>query len=578
MKKLLQNCSILLFTSFALFLSPDRLLSASKSKYYCDFQSHPYQTKYQTTLGPQELIYWDGRILKSPSNLKARCDDVSKKIQAFSDNGMLRLLGTRILKNGNPAICAVKPKENCTDDNLLIELPKGIKAADVLQQLFASVNRSRLHLSNEIAFFQDGEFYIDFDKLIAQLNNPNTNKSQAPQSSLNQSPANPLEPVVPEEIRQIAESITVRIEGPEPTNHGSGIIIKSTGTEYTVLTSYHFTDDTGVYTVHPANTPLYIQIDSKKIQQIRGYDAVRFKFHSDESYQVAKKCTSLPQHGSLIFAAGWANPDNIYSAKHFVVSPATLYSKNLAPTSEGSDFVYRPTSIFSGMSGGPVISSDGCVFAYTHAIKQSPLTGRTDLVEAISLTVSEESTQPEKSEPRRINIGTQEAPSRSIPQPPDISTDYLGYPPPSLNNIPANTNEISNFLNLDMSQVNILNEGLALSIRENSDLLELWEKSELIADKRKYYDSLSNLNEIYITRLRQIESLHLHSMSYLRNSREFEEYLSRYVQDSEKLSIHNLYINLVGSLESLQDKKTALQTQSRLAKNIMKILESRIER
>jgi hypothetical protein len=572
MKKLLRIFSTILFAGVITATCQERSIAISDA-YSCALSNDVYQTRVKTGRGITEtVIYWDGKILKTPPTLKKQCEDVSKKLQIFREQTRLKFLKAGKYKNGNPAICAIKNRESCGDNNLLLELPMGVDAATVLKNLIIRKNGEPLHLSNEIAFFENGEFYIDFDKLINYLDNPYTAivkiSEVLPGNSAN------LRQQVPDGIAQLAKSITVRIEGPDPQNHGSGIIIKSTGSEYTVLTSFHFMDGSGLYTVYPPNTSSFIRIDSAKIQQIRGYDAVVFKFFSHESYQVAKKCLSNPTPNSLIFSAGWANPDGIFQNKHFVVSPANLYD-NKTPTSEGADFVYLPQYIFSGMSGGPVISSEGCVFAYTHSIKQSPLTGRTDLVEAISLKILE---PPKPFDRRNINIAPGVEPGMPIPQPPEIST--LEVPPHVLvGSVPPDLKKIIFSLEADIAKISSLNQALSTTLRQNSISLGRWDNRKSISDLRQYYDQISQLNRNSVLMIEQIKSASFDSVIYWNDESKFEKYLSFHnvtIEDREK--IRNLIVEFKKAIQDLGDKEISLSSQRGFSKIIMEILERQIER
>lgn len=63
------------------------------------------------------------------------------------------------------------------------------------------------------------------------------------------------------EIREIAEAITVRIDGPgNEQNNGSGTIVKREGNVYTVLTTWHVIDAPGRYTIQTSDGRQHIAL------------------------------------------------------------------------------------------------------------------------------------------------------------------------------------------------------------------------------------------------------------------------------------------------------------------------------
>ena len=131
---------------------------------------------------------------------------------------------------------------------------------------------------------------------------------------------------IPQPVRDIADKITVRIDG---ANGGSGIIIKSAGNTYTVLTCWHVVDKKGNYTVRTGDGKTY-QVNYSTVKRIGNIDLAEFQFTSNENYRPVEIGNSGEvSAGSTVYAFGWAAPDQV--------------SNTVKP----------------GMSGGPILDEQG---------------------------------------------------------------------------------------------------------------------------------------------------------------------------------------------------------------------------
>jgi Circadian oscillating protein COP23 len=99
-----------------------------------------------------------------------RCLEITERFQNFSDNGMLRFLRTSTV-NGLPVLCVARFRGgSCDRSSVLITLQAGQDPQLVRQQLIDIASRAssgpiRLR-SNEVIFYEDGEPYVNVDKLL----------------------------------------------------------------------------------------------------------------------------------------------------------------------------------------------------------------------------------------------------------------------------------------------------------------------------------------------------------------------------------------------------------------------------
>lgn len=99
-----------------------------------------------------------------------RCLEITERFQNFSDNGMLRFLRTGTI-NGLPVLCVARFRGgSCDRSSVLITLQAGQDPQLVRQQLIDIASRAssgpiRLR-SNEVIFYEDGEPYVNVDKLL----------------------------------------------------------------------------------------------------------------------------------------------------------------------------------------------------------------------------------------------------------------------------------------------------------------------------------------------------------------------------------------------------------------------------
>jgi serine protease Do len=173
----------------------------------------------------------------------------------------------------------------------------------------------------------------------------------------------PIRAMSPQEIAQLAESVTVQING--TTGSGTGFIIAKQGQTYTVLTANHVVEDSKqTYTIR-THTGKDYQVTSTVLLQTRKNepDLAVVTFNSADSYSVVTLGDS--QHaaiGTEIFVAGY--PGNLAEQKYgtqrnFEFSPGYVTSR-LSNHPTGYNLRYTAVTK-GGMSGGPVFDMEGRV-------------------------------------------------------------------------------------------------------------------------------------------------------------------------------------------------------------------------
>jgi tetratricopeptide (TPR) repeat protein/S1-C subfamily serine protease len=187
------------------------------------------------------------------------------------------------------------------------------------------------------------------------------------------------------ELEAKAQQITVRIDS-SSGNNGSGIIIAKQGDIYTVLTAAHVVckppDKPGkcepnTYKILTVNGKQY-PVEPSTIKLEEGVDLAVVKFRSQENYQVATLANYPIKDDEYMFTAGYPRLGEkspwrftlgqIYSQEQgLLLTTQSDFKNNSSGTAQsavsltgGYELVYRSIT-FGGMSGGPVLDSQGRV-------------------------------------------------------------------------------------------------------------------------------------------------------------------------------------------------------------------------
>ena len=187
------------------------------------------------------------------------------------------------------------------------------------------------------------------------------------------------------ELEQKAKQITVRIDSSSGAN-GSGVIIAKEGDIYTVLTAAHVlceredaTKPCGGfnYQILAPNEKQYA-VEKSSIKLEEGVDLAVVKFRSQENYQVAILAKYPTKDFEYMFTAGYPRLGDkspwrftlgqIFSKEQgLLATTQSDFNNNSSGTSQaaisltgGYELVYSSIT-FGGMSGGPVLDSQGRV-------------------------------------------------------------------------------------------------------------------------------------------------------------------------------------------------------------------------
>ncbi|MDZ8091586.1 MAG: tetratricopeptide repeat protein [Nostoc sp. DedQUE05] len=192
------------------------------------------------------------------------------------------------------------------------------------------------------------------------------------------------------ELEQKAKKITVRIDSSSGAN-GSGVIIAKDGDTYTVLTASHVVcerkeakQSCGDHK-YQILAPLALDgkqyqypVDKSTIKKEEGVDLAIVKFSSKENYEIATLANYNPNNFNYIFTAGYPKLGN-NSPWRFTAGQIFDKERGLLQTQQsdfqsnssgklqsassltgGYELVYSSIT-YSGMSGGPVLDSQGRV-------------------------------------------------------------------------------------------------------------------------------------------------------------------------------------------------------------------------
>lgn len=166
--------------------------------------------------------------------------------------------------------------------------------------------------------------------------------------------ASPSLALSPIEVNDVAQSVTVKIKGPNDTQ-GSGVIIKRQGTTYYVLTAKHVLTGSGTYEIIAPDGRQYA-FDGSQANTSTQTDLALLQFTSEQSYRSADIGNSNDMTpGRTVYVAGYAGGSrNLRPEYQFTSGQVTARQEAI----EGYDIVYTNVTQ-GGMSGGPVLDELG---------------------------------------------------------------------------------------------------------------------------------------------------------------------------------------------------------------------------
>ena len=175
--------------------------------------------------------------------------------------------------------------------------------------------------------------------------------------------AAPVFAKTPQEIAQLAEYVTVEING-KTSGSGTGFIIAKQGTTYTVLTANHVVADRDTYTIRTNTKKDYPVTRSVLLQKGQNApDLAVVTFNSTESYPVVTLGDSAQATvGTEIFVFGYPGVPasrNYQKDRNFEFVPGFVTSR-ISNHPQGYNLRYNAVTK-GGMSGGPVFDTEGRV-------------------------------------------------------------------------------------------------------------------------------------------------------------------------------------------------------------------------
>jgi tetratricopeptide (TPR) repeat protein len=162
--------------------------------------------------------------------------------------------------------------------------------------------------------------------------------------------------MVADEVRQIAQEVTVLIDGLNP---GSGVLVAQEGNTYWVLTAGHVVATEDEYYIVASDGAEYF-LDYSTVEKLPGVDLALLRFTSDRSYRVATLGNyEANSNDAYAFTYGWDadNRQSLFTAGQIIARDFALgVTRN--PIDRGYKLFYTNVTE-KGMSGGPILDTDG---------------------------------------------------------------------------------------------------------------------------------------------------------------------------------------------------------------------------
>ncbi len=183
-------------------------------------------------------------------------------------------------------------------------------------------------------------------------------------------------PPIANEVNNIAQEITVRIDVPTLREcSGSGVIIGKQGNTYSVLTAEHVVrpsqkcDRTVLEVITPDGKQYQFRVNDDNLKTVPDTDLAILEFTSEQDYRVATLANyDIVEDKNFIFVSGWLGlkPGSEQTQRQFTAGRVaskqigSFLAKNSLSLSYGYGLIYTNLTD-QGMSGGPVLDTRGRV-------------------------------------------------------------------------------------------------------------------------------------------------------------------------------------------------------------------------
>ncbi|AUC60619.1 hypothetical protein AA637_05365 [Cyanobacterium sp. HL-69] len=169
MKNKLVVLTILSGLSFGTLTQNSPAIAQNRNLYRCVMKNDAPTTVVDTPRGRIDLIVWKTEIPRGWSPVR-RCQEITKRFQAFSDRGALRYVTSGRLNN-QQVICVAENRPgrgiSCRNDGLLLTLQPNDNPQQVMEQLFDI--SARVRGSNPITRSIEGGNILAVNRFLAEV-------------------------------------------------------------------------------------------------------------------------------------------------------------------------------------------------------------------------------------------------------------------------------------------------------------------------------------------------------------------------------------------------------------------------